>query len=401
MSGPSPTHTCAALFGLLLLPGLSLAAVLVVDPGAPCPGLGTAAAPYCTLPTAVKVAKCGDIVRLRDRAPYTSAVILTAPTCEGKAPLVLEGDLYQEPVWRAGLTLQDVSNWVVRGLTFSGGRGTALLVHAKTRPTVGNQLLGNRVLDWALDPTQLAADVVKVTGSGGGLPVIGTVLRHNAILNYRGTGLRLSISQGALVEQNDLGFGACARRSETAGVVAGIKVDGWSVDGPVAAFGDVIRDNRIHDLEGREACRAELGVTSASVHGIYCDVGPSDLVVSRNMLWNIGTGVSLYETHAIRAEARCHRMQIVGNTVSDVGGVGLRVNGPNMDVLIADNVVRRAAGWCVDVQEGFTKPTRPGRRRRILRNQCLESAHTLQVSPQARAEDPGLRIEGNSWDTLP
>jgi hypothetical protein len=394
-----------ALLGLAL-PRLALGAAWLVDAGAPCPGQGTPAAPYCRVNTAAAKAQCGDILRLRaSPTPYPAAV-LKAPSCEGKAPMILEGELNQEPRWRGGLRLEDVSNWVVRGQTWSGGSGVALHVKARSRPVVGVQLLGNRVIDWQLDPALEVQAAILVEGNGGTVPVpiIGTRVRGNTILNFRGRGLSVIMSQGEQVEYNTVGFGQCARRRNpatgtVAGEVVGIKVTGWHHEAPVASFGGQYVHNHVHDLQGRESCRESLGVATASVHGLYCDVGPSDLLVVGNTLRQIGTGESLFETHGIRMESRCHRAQVLDNVVEDTGGTGVRVNGPNFDVLVAGNRVVRAGLACVEVREGFTQPTRPGLRRRVLRNTCLESEKPLVVSPEAQAEDPGLQVLGNSWQT--
>lgn len=375
------------------------AAVLYVDPAASCPGSGTMEAPYCRTngpAGALTAATCGTTVRLKATAPYP-AVLVRGKRCTPTTPLVLENDLYQEPVITGDVAIDDSSSVVVRGLTLLGGS-----LKVKTRQTAVSDvhLLGNRLLGPA------GPEAIELTGSWiQGLPIVGAVIRNNLVQDFSGTAIKLTLTQSARVTHNRLLRGSCVRHEvegKPQGQVVGIKLSTGSVTTAVmGAWGDVISDNTLADFEETDACRMRLALPLATVHGIYCDVGPSDGLISRNLLQRLAPQ-SPGQVWGIRLEARCNRWLVTENVIEDSGGGALRVNGPNTDVAFVGNTVWRPKSWCVVVDEGFAPLgplARPGIRRRVVGNLCQSPGiEALRMSHESRMEDPQFTEEGNSWN---
>ena len=148
------------IFGSLSCLTTVQAAVIYVDKDKPCPGSGTSNSPYCNIQAAFKVARPGDVIRIRDSAtPYDERAVATR-SGTSKAPITVEPDVGHHPKLRysgrnahAGvIEIRDADYWQISDLTFDGS-GTqtsrfAVHLHAFTRDITGHRIVQNTFRNW-------------------------------------------------------------------------------------------------------------------------------------------------------------------------------------------------------------------------------------------------------------
>jgi len=409
---------------LFSLVSVANAATLYVDNSKPCPGTGSAQAPYCKLALATSNRQCGDIVKVRTGArPYKETLLIEGPSCPGYAPIVVQADDGALPVLtsQAGssvpalLHLVNVSNWHIEGLRFDGkrmdGNGTttpqrALLAQARDVSVTGIVFRNNHVKNWALYKGGNLPNGKAIAFEGNQTRkkfVHDSLITENIIENVRGFGIYVSHARNSLISKNDISKLLCKLQPDGEGrifpKVAGIKErnTNTTADDPSAdTMDNVFEENVIHDLPDTFTCASESGSTDpldeASVFGYWCDVGAKHGIVRRNKISNIGyVTEGTYYARGLLIESRCHGYTIEGNEIAQVGGPGIENRNAN-DTQISHNTLHNIRLNGVYLKDGA---------RAEIKDNIFSSIRSAGVSISDLArQDGGHTIDCNLYDLV-
>lgn len=344
-------------------------------------GSGLTGAPYCTTQAAFDDVNAGDSIRIRPAStPYDQNTDLTrSGTVISR--IVIESDPatcaspYTNPA-TCPILRNSVSNSsqapiriranyiTVQNLTFDGaGVNTPDYAIDIQATTVWNEdlngvingatagadiqdpwIIGNTFKNWGGDTT--AATVGRgrwpLSVNGGfcvnriavGQPargctwrVFNAIVQGNTFDNNRMRSMQILHADNTVVENNTFLNNRCGRDSDTATNTVGIHILDSSESGTTMANGTIIRQNLFHDFQTYAACDVpNVPGSFDTTVAIWCDVGPINGLVERNLIYNLNSGNATCGppcTDGILIEVGCRDWTVRNNVVHHVGYTGI------------------------------------------------------------------------------
>jgi parallel beta helix pectate lyase-like protein len=342
------TGIAILLFVLLLCRSVS-AATIFVDKDNSCNGAGTTGDPYCSIQLGLTNATAGDTVRIRDSAaPYDENAVMTVSGSSGSR-IIIEPDVGHNPTLRytgnsaqtGVIELRKNSYVTIQNLNFNGSgvHTSGFAVYLRATLDVGDgadmngiQILNNTFQNWGgSEANASSSSVVRAAlGIDGGFcnpcpgRPIGTTVTGNTFTSNRSINIFIQHANTTLVQNNTITGTKCGLTVDGSPDQIGIGI--WdATDG--GSTGTIIRGNTIRDWDPKSNC----GITQAgygSMPGIWCDVGPSNGLVEKNLIYNINQPLDAdrgsYESQGIFIEAGCTGWKVQNNVIHNIGGAGIR-----------------------------------------------------------------------------
>jgi hypothetical protein len=310
-------------------------ATIYVDGDNSCPGSGTSASAYCSVQLAFNNVSAGDRILIRDAAiPYNESAVLSK-SGTASAPITISNDgghnpniTYVSPGAQTGaIVLRDVSHVTISGLRFDGARIQTSRNAINLSNSLGAPMTGIKITDitcsnWGGSgtATQQAA-CIRTTAKARSYTIAVSVL-NSKFTGNRFSSLRLSNSQGSLVEGNTITNQKCGLTNEGSLHWAGIKIGGPST-------GMTIRNNRISGFQTYAECVFDViprNTKMMIMAGIYCDTGANNGTIENNEIHglNYPNVFPFGDSVGIFLESRCSGWVVKNNVVHKIGHKGVR-----------------------------------------------------------------------------
>lgn len=331
------------IFIWLFLAAFADGAIIYVDRDQSCPGSGTTTVPYCNLQNAFNVVNAGDSIRIRDSAsPYDMTGTLTRSGSSGSR-ITIEPDTGHNPTLRytgndadtGVIYLSTVSYVTIQNLTFNGtGVQTsraAIMVKPDGTNVTGVEIKNNTITNWGGTQSNVGSTAVRavITVDGGwcnpcSATLTNTLVQGNTISTYRQVGIFAQHATGTVIENNTISGARCGTTVDNTPDQIGIGI--WdATDGQSTGY--IIRGNTIRDWDPKSNCTL-AAPNYGTLAGLWCDVGPQNGLIERNLIYNINQGDAggsgSYESQGLFIEAACSGWTIRNNIIYNIGNVGIR-----------------------------------------------------------------------------